>query len=73
MDLLQTTGEVIDALGGTAAVARRMGRRMTVVSNWRTGGNFPANTYLTFTAALADIGKEAPARLWGMVGAEVAA
>lgn len=66
MRTLHTSGEVIDALGGTAKVARLLGRRMTVVSNWRTSGGFPANTYLAFREALGRIQAEAPAELWSM-------
>ncbi len=66
MRTLHTSGEVIDALGGTAKVARLFGRRMTVVSNWRTSGGFPANTYLAFRDALNGIHAEAPAELWNM-------
>lgn len=62
-----TTGEVIDALGGTAAVARLLGRSMTVVSNWKAGGCFPSNTYVVFQTALARIGLRAPDSLWRMV------
>lgn len=66
MRTLHTSGEVIDALGGTAKVARLLGRRMTVVSNWRASGGFPANTYLAFQDALGRIHAEAPAQLWSM-------
>lgn len=67
MESLTTTGEVIDALGGTAAVARLFGRSMTVVSNWKAGGCFPANTYVVFQRELAKLGLIAPDRLWRMV------
>lgn len=62
-----TTGDVIDALGGTAAVARLLGRSMTVVSNWKAGGCFPSNTYVVFQGALAQAGRSAPDSLWRMV------
>lgn len=64
---LQTSGEVIDALGGTAGLAAALGRRMTVVSNWRTAGSFPANTYLILTEMLARLDLTAPSHLWKMV------
>lgn len=67
MHTLSTTGQVIDALGGTAGLAKALGRRMTVISNWRTCGSFPANTYLALTAMLARSGANAPAHLWNMV------
>lgn len=67
MESRMTTGEVIEALGGTAAVARLLGRSMTVVSNWKAGGCFPSNTYVVFQTALARAGMTAPDSLWRMV------
>jgi hypothetical protein len=67
MDSLVTTGEVIDALGGTAAVARMLGRSMTVVSNWKAGGCFPSNTYVVFQLELSKLNAAAPDRLWRMI------
>lgn len=65
---LTTTAEVVQALGGTAKVARRMGRTMTVVSNWKGFATFPPNTYVALSAALFEAGHTAPPSLWGMVG-----
>ena len=65
--MLQTSGEVIDALGGTAELAASLGRSMTVISNWRTAGSFPANTYLVLNGMLSKAGASAPAHLWKMV------
>lgn len=73
MRTLTTSGQVIDALGGTAELAKALGRKMTVISNWRTGGSFPANTYLALTAMLAKIECRAPAHLWNMVDAPIRA
>jgi hypothetical protein len=61
-----TTNAVIDALGGTRAVAELTGRGQSAASNWRNHPRFPANTYLTLTAALAAKGLTAPAWLWDM-------
>ena len=36
-----TVSEIIDALGGTSAVAGKLGVTATRVSNWRTFGRFP--------------------------------
>jgi hypothetical protein len=73
MDELFTTSEVIEALGGNRPVADLTGSTHKAVSNWRGFPKFPANTYLAMTAALATIGKTAPASLWGMKArAEVA-
>ena len=58
--------DVIDALGGTAAVARLTDRKMQHVSNWRAAGRFPADTFLVIGVALTAIGKAAPPTLWGI-------
>lgn len=63
---LSTVDEVIDALGGTAAVARLTGGRMQAVSNWRDRGGFPPRTHLLFSQELKAIGCEAPPALWRM-------
>jgi hypothetical protein len=67
---LQTTQEVIEALGGVSAVAKLTGRTYNAAHNWRSFTTFPANTYVTMTVALAAQGKTAPASLWGMVEPE---
>lgn len=63
---LQTAGEVIDALGGTAETARLAGRKSQHVSNWRAAGRLPAKTFLIIKKELAARGLTAPASLWGM-------
>ncbi len=65
-EILHTTTEVINALGGNRGVAAITARKPGAVSNWRNFKTFPANTYLRLTTALAAIGKRAPASLWGM-------
>lgn len=67
MDQLRTTSEVIEALGGIAAVAALTGRKYTAAHNWLGFEKFPSNTYVALTDALAAKGKTAPASLWGMV------
>jgi hypothetical protein len=64
MEPLATTSEVIDALGGTAAVARLTGRSMQAVSNWRERGRFTAAAYDPITKALSDIGRRAHPSVW---------
>lgn len=59
---LNTTSEVIDALGGTAAVARLMGVSLQVVTNWRARKQFPAYTYLGLKEALGE--RNVPNTLW---------
>lgn len=70
---LETVDAVIDALGGTAAVARLVGRPAQAVSNWRKRGSMPAETFLVFDDALRARDLEAPSSLWGMVQAGEAA
>ena len=63
---LQTTSDVMDALGGTAAVARLTDRSTHCASNWRRFKTFPANTFVTMRTALHERGLTAPDSLWGM-------
>jgi hypothetical protein len=63
---LHTAGEVIDALGGTAATARLTGRNPQHVSNWRASGRLPADTFLILQAELREREKQAPPAIWGI-------
>jgi hypothetical protein len=63
---LKTTSEVMDALGGNAAVAELTGSKIKAVWNWRGFETFPSNTYVAMTDALLQKGLSAPATLWGM-------
>jgi hypothetical protein len=74
MPVLSTTDVVIDALGGTTAVARLTGRKSpSAAANWRACRYFPPNTYLAMTMALAARGHSAPAWLWRMEEAPIKA
>ncbi|WP_132254704.1 hypothetical protein [Methylobacterium segetis] len=64
MDALTTTSAVIDALGGTAAVARLTSRSMQAVSNWRERGFFSAASYQPISVGLAEKDLRADPRLW---------
>lgn len=70
---LQTAGEVIDALGGTAATARITGRKDQHVSNWRAAKKLPADTFLILQAELRARELDAPPSLWGIRAPEGAA
>jgi hypothetical protein len=61
---LLTTNAVIDALGGTQAVARLTRRGDTAPYNWLYHQRFPPNTYLAMTRALLNRGLYAPPWLW---------
>ena len=67
MQSLGTTKDVMDALGGTAAVAKITGRTYNAAHNWRSFDRFPANTFVVMSRALRAKGLNAPAELWGMV------
>jgi len=61
---LNSATDVIDALGGTGAVADWLGVDVRVVSNWRVRG-LPPETFLAFNTKLAKLGGwYAPPSLW---------
>ena len=66
MTSIETTTEIIDALGGNVAVARLTSSTAKAVSNWRGFGKFPANTFLIIKAELMRLGASAPDHLWSM-------
>lgn len=66
MEELNSTSEVIDALGGNPAVAGLTASTPKAVWNWRGFETFPSNTYVVMIGALRAKGKTAPASLWGM-------
>lgn len=62
---INTADEVIEALGGTTAVAGIFGVDLRVVSNWRRADRgLPPETFHAFQELLAAIGKTAPPSLW---------
>jgi hypothetical protein len=68
---LDSAAAVIDACGGTAAVARLCDVGLPTVSNWRERG-FPATTYAVLQAELKRRKHKAPDKLWnGMLTAKV--
>lgn len=67
---LQSASEVIDALGGTGATARLTGRRYDqAVSNWRTTGRLPPDTFLIISEELKKRGDSASPAIWGIAEA----
>lgn len=67
---LKDANEIIDALGGTGATARLTGRRYDqAVSNWRSSGRLPADTYLVISNELKKLGLHASPSLWGITEA----
>jgi hypothetical protein len=66
LEILESTSDVMDALGGNRAVEAITSAKPSAVSNWRGSKVFPSNTYVAMTEALHAIGKTAPASLWGM-------
>jgi hypothetical protein len=66
MKRLNTTSEVIDALGGTTAFARLSGKKAQHVTNWRASGRFPAELFLVHSRILGENAIEAPVSLWGI-------
>ena len=62
---LRSAAEVIDALGGTGAVADLFGLAYGVVWNWRTRG-LPTDTYAVMQRKLERACLTAPDRLWSM-------
>lgn len=63
---LKTASEIIDALGGTAEVARLTKRGMAAVSNWRASGRLPAEFFLIMTQQLTEKFCSAPSSLWSI-------
>jgi hypothetical protein len=66
MRCLETTDEVIDFLGGNKAVSEATGRGSQAISNWRSRGKFPPETFLVLQALLKARRVKAPASLWGI-------
>lgn len=64
--VLETTAQVIEAVGGPAKAAEITGRKYSAAWNWTKADTFPPNTYLLLTAALGEKGFTAPASLWRM-------
>jgi hypothetical protein len=64
MKKVETPAQVIDALGGTRAVATLLKEHYPTVWIWRERG-FPATHYKLFSRILSKYRVTAPASLWG--------
>lgn len=60
---LRSADDVIDILGGTVELARRLGVDPRTVSNWRLRG-LPPDSYRALTILLDQKGISAPPELW---------
>lgn len=69
---LHTPSEIMDALGGTNAVAELTGRTYGAAFNWRSQDAFPSNTYVVLIRALEAKKLTASPKLWGMAQTEAA-
>ncbi|MBR0855453.1 hypothetical protein [Bradyrhizobium liaoningense] len=64
---LQSTAEVIEALGGLRAVSVLTGAAYKLVSGWGKAKNFPSRYFLVMTWALRRKRLSAHPSLWGQV------
>ena len=62
---LTSAREIIAAMGGNQPVAALTGRKTQHVTNWKSD-DFPADTFLIMTDALAKLGYRASPKLWGI-------
>jgi hypothetical protein len=70
LDELISARDIIAIMGGNQAVAALTGRKTQHVTNWKTDGRLPADTYLILTEALAAKGYQASPKLWGITPIE---
>jgi hypothetical protein len=66
MTIIDNAAGIIDALGGTAAVAQLTSTTPKAVHNWRAFDRFPANTFIVINSELMRLGISAPVVLWSM-------
>lgn len=65
-NILETSSQVIDAVGGTTAAAQLADSSPQSVNNWRRSGRLAGDTFLIFSEELKERGLRAPLALWGM-------
>jgi len=64
-----TARDIIAAIGGdegNGPIAALTGRKTQHVTNWKTDGRLPADTFLIVSAKLAELGYRASPKLWGI-------
>lgn len=66
MKMLLTTDDVLNALGNNREAADLLGVRYNSITNWRTFGHFPPDTYVMIQEELEARGLTAPDHLWKM-------
>jgi hypothetical protein len=64
---LETTADVMTALGGPAAVSELTGARYKTVWPWSDAATFPSRYFVVMTWALKKKRLSAPPSLWGQV------
>ncbi len=65
-ETLETAGDVIDAIGGTAETGRITGQALATVSNWRSRKRIPPEHFLRVSQALRALGKTVTPDVFGM-------
>ncbi len=65
--LLETTADVMSALGGASAVSALTGARYKTVWPWGDAATFPSRYYVVMTWALRRKRLRAPPSLWDQV------
>jgi hypothetical protein len=69
LDELMSVRDIIAAIGGdegNGPIAALTGRKTQHVTNWKTEGRLPADTFLVVSAKLAELGYRASPELWGI-------
>ena len=63
--MLKSVDEVVEAVGGNAAVASLAGVKASAVSNWKARGSIPAEYFLIFSGFLTANGKSFDPAVFG--------
>jgi hypothetical protein len=71
--MLRSVEAVVEALGGNTATADLAGVGISAVSNWKARGAIPTENFLTFSRALARLGKKVDPTVFGFKNAEAGA